>query len=251
MPISDNYDPERPKNLRSLEACTCRICHVSKAKLQEAKRMKKQRGRPLAQPLEDKGIIFKVCGNCFAKMYCGCTHSQELCKSRRKKVENIGSLISSPVSTERLASRISVPGTSLSTLGSRPRKVPAKKTEKRSKTISGEDVSQMQIHLGLSTRRTLALARGVRQATGSRKSIESGVKDFLHEKHHKLDDYFELKQLNYIQLQQGGNKHFGQWTVFCNNLNAFIDFVCQERGLNDDPVLKIGIDGGGGFLKIC
>ena len=49
------------------------------------------------------------------------------------------------------------------------------------------------------------------------------------------------------------SENFEQSTVMCNNVPDFIDVILRERLLEDkDSVLiRIGIDGGGGFLKIC
>ena len=40
--------------------------------------------------------------------------------------------------------------------------------------------------------------------------------------------------------------------VYCNDLKILIDLIKRERGLNDlSTFVRIGIDGGGGFIKVC
>ena len=65
---------------------------------------------------------------------------------------------------------------------------------------------------------------------------------------HKLDEWLELRLLQYYDSNE---QPYEQWTVICNDLPRFIDHVITERGLEDQEVmLKIGVGGGGGFLKI-
>ena len=74
--------------------------------------------------------------------------------------------------------------------------------------------------------------------------IEKGAKQELHEKNHSLDDVFDLRLLEYTETSSMTGKLNREWTVICHNLDSFIDFVIQERGLHSDSVLiKIGIDG--------
>ena len=39
--------------------------------------------------------------------------------------------------------------------------------------------------------------------------------------------------------------------IVCNDVNKLIELVKTSRQVNDQVHLKFGIDGGGGFLKIC
>ena len=50
---------------------------------------------------------------------------------------------------------------------------------------------------------------------------------------------------------EGGNSS-GTPAIYCTNIEGFIELVCRERSLDDaDILIKVGIDGGGGFFKIC
>ena len=39
--------------------------------------------------------------------------------------------------------------------------------------------------------------------------------------------------------------------VYCNDVEGLIFFLKLERALDDDAIIKIGIDGGQGSLKVC
>ena len=49
------------------------------------------------------------------------------------------------------------------------------------------------------------------------------------------------------------SERFEQSTVVCTDLCKFVDLVLQKRSLENSESLlvKVGIDGGGDFLKIC
>ena len=49
------------------------------------------------------------------------------------------------------------------------------------------------------------------------------------------------------------SEHSEQSTVVCTDLSKFFVLILQKRSLGNSKSLfvKIGIDGGGGFLKIC
>ena len=104
LPIVENYDPERKTGLRSLNACSCKICSVAKLNglnvpLASRKNYKK-RGRPTTKTTPEH---VKICANCFTKIYRGCSHSVTQCQnSRRIKVSNLME-ISSPITLQRAA----------------------------------------------------------------------------------------------------------------------------------------------------
>ena len=41
--------------------------------------------------------------------------------------------------------------------------------------------------------------------------------------------------------------------MYCHNFSGLIDHICKQRGFvsGDRYFIKIGIDGGGSFLKVC
>ena len=54
------------------------------------------------------------------------------------------------------------------------------------------------------------------------------------------------------EIKDKPTEHFDKHVVLCNDLDGLIDKVIRCRNLHEDNTLIcIGIDGGGGFLKIC
>ena len=110
------------------------------------------------------------------------------------------------------------------------------------------------IYFSPSTRDTHALAQDLRLISGSRKSIESGLKGKIHDHDHKLDKYFETRKLQFTRdiKETKSKENFYQHTVLCNNIAGLIDEVVDSRQIEQNSMLiRIGIDGGGGFMKIC
>ena len=60
--------------------------------------------------------------------------------------------------------------------------------------------------------------------------------------------------MNYVRVGKNTkvSKHFEQSTVVCTDLCNFFDLILQKRSLGNSKslVIELGIDSGGGFLKI-
>ena len=92
LPTADiNYEPNRPTALRSMSACSCRICEIATLNGLNAKKLTKKRGRSSSSTATPKQIEkYKVCSRCFARIYRGSNHSSISCvNSRRKKLDSI------------------------------------------------------------------------------------------------------------------------------------------------------------------
>ena len=122
-------------------------------------------------------------------------------------------------------------------------------------SFTGEQLFGLQQDLGLSNTQTRVLAQDLRLATGSRKAVEPEFKESLTKHSHCLDEYFEEMKISYVRVDKDTKvrENFEQSTVVCNDLPKFVDLVLRKRSLENSEFLlvKVGIDGGGGFLKIC
>lgn len=253
LPEVDSYDPRRQMTLRS-KACECRICEIAHAELQAAVKLKKKPGRPVVVKDTIKAESFKICSNCFSKIYRGCSHSKQVCSSRRSKVYHLENLIDSDSTTkERLASRTIASSENglLSTLGRSPRYMPQSASSPKNRpTISFSDMSSISQDLNLSARQTYRLGRDLRKAAGYRLVVEPNLKPNLEHLHQRLNDFFELRNPSYTGIGKE-NRSFTQQTVICNNLQLFIHEIVSVREVDlNSSLIKIGIDGGGGFLKV-
>lgn len=116
--------------------------------------------------------------------------------------------------------------------------------------ISSDNMKTIQANFNLSQRQTLGIASNIRKATGNRNIIEKNLKRKLYDRIHSLDDFFEI---NYFDFESGKKNDIvtiRKGAVCCNDISGFIEFVSSKRGSMMFNC-KFGIDGGGGFLKLC
>ena len=69
LPIQiEDYDPKRQPELRSLSYCPCQICNVARMSVNEYRKTKKKRGRPVvtSSKTPNKASSYKICSNYFA-----------------------------------------------------------------------------------------------------------------------------------------------------------------------------------------
>ncbi len=64
---------------------------------------------------------------------------------------------------------------------------------------------------------------------------------------HRLDDIYAVAGAN-LKVK---DEHVNTPVIHCTDIDTLLDIVMKERGGNDNFELKLGIDGGGGFIKIC
>ena len=256
VPKVDDYDPGRVTYARSAASsvCMCRICTIAKMTGLEYSRMTRgKRGRPSKTAQQ---TIVKFCSNCYQKIYQGSNHSVSNCKSRKRKITNASNLVSSPTTRQRLASNVlkEHEGTPLATLGP-PRKTDVTEPLPAGKPFTSKQLFGMQTDLGLSNTRTRVLAQNLRLASGSRKAVEKGFKKSLTEHSHSLDDFSKVVTISYVKKDKETKiiENYEQSTVVCTDIPKFIDQIIEKRSLQDcdSLLIKVGIDGGGGFLKFC
>jgi hypothetical protein len=111
-------------------------------------------------------------------------------------------------------------------------------------------LSKIQLSLDLSINKTLKLASELRKAAGA-KIFESNIKTKLRDTYHSVDEFFQIAEIDYVEeVNREVKSVTTKATVFCNNIQKFISCVMDKRQYKD-AIIKVGIDGGGGFLKIC
>lgn len=184
IPFVDDYDPLRPTDLRSKQSCSCRICNVAKLNMQDAVKLKKKSGRPSDPNSNTRNCKkIKICSQCFAQIYSGCSHNPNSCASKSRVLKNLSNLINSSPTSEHV--RVVKEHSSTISLNDQP--------ASSKYMLSSDNMAVIQNDLNLSTRATLSLAQNIRKTT-SRDAIEPYLKDKLYEKNHRLDDFFEVKE---------------------------------------------------------
>ena len=79
--------------------------------------------------------------------------------------------------------------------------------------------------------------------------MESGAQQKVVELTHALDDYFTTDKA--VFLSSSGEPLEREFARVID-INAFVQFIHDTKGLHfHDTILKPGMDGGGGFMKVC
>lgn len=125
-------------------------------------------------------------------------------------------------------------------------------TKKQKETLfSVKDFQNIRNSFNLSYKVTSGIATAIRVATKNAKIIEPNLKRKLLDNTHTLDHLFDCKSLDFAKVKGIINiLNISQHFVQCVNLQELIKFVSDSRKI-ETRHLKFGIDGGGGFLKIC
>ena len=206
LPINQTYKSGKKSLLRSDGLIYhCIICTVARSFGAEVANSKKKRGRPKSESeTTPKPATIKVCSRCYENIYAGCRHQCSENSYRRKKVYNLEKLIATPIASERLASR-AITGCSddmsISTLSSRKRLVIAKEPPRKT-LFSADDMNIIRKDLNLTFRGTLTLVQDLRMIARS-KVVESSAKAKMHYNNHKLDSFFEHKELRFTREIKG------------------------------------------------
>lgn len=117
--------------------------------------------------------------------------------------------------------------------------------------INHQTIHQIQNNLNLSDRQTLEAAKVIREGTRSRTSIAPNLKKVLTEHGRTLESFFQCKTLSLSQTQNKDVVYVEKAVVYCKDINSFIEFVLAKRKIRNNYLIKIGLDGGGGSMKIC
>ena len=116
--------------------------------------------------------------------------------------------------------------------------------------ISAEAVSKISTNFGLSSNTTLGIAHSLRMATRKRKLFEPNLKEKLRASNHSLDSHFDVTKCHLLNDSNKGQENACEEDfVFCKVVQDLITHVKTSREV-DDVHLKLGVDSGGGFLKI-
>ena len=243
LPIKQ-FTPNRSFHLRSLDEknCPCEICTVAKSGLNASRGLKMKSGRPktAVSSVVTTPKVLSLCSQCLTEIFPGCRHNCSKDRHKRAKIDNLERLAGSPTTAERVATRLGG--------GKGKASLPKKNL------FSAEDIKVMRKNNNLTTRQTIGLTQDMRQLSGSSRTVESYIEKSLTEQNHVLDKYFTHENMLFLEedkTKKTSRKFFEQ-TVIVSDLKGLIDNVLEKRGLErENALIRIGLDGGGGFMKIC
>ena len=115
-------------------------------------------------------------------------------------------------------------------------------------TLTVEDMLTMKSNLNFGVNTTLKVAKELRFGYKNRRAVGSGLKDALVEQNKLVDGMFGVDVFDFC-TKEGMVK---RPVIFCSDALKLLDGVIEKRDLEFERFdFKIGIDGGGGFVKIC
>ena len=239
------------------DKCHCTICQIATGGFNGSGReetgqfsISKVKGENEESPSCD----LKLCHSCLSPIGKGRQHICSKTSFYNNVVElagqhpgNAGDKIASKILKQKIDASHSQDKIYLSQERGRPLPVQVghSKTEHPHVQLSHEDMAIIKMDLPLSSRKTHKLAQHLRVATKRRKLFEPRLKENISSRHHTLDTIFEANELEF-----GDNV---VPVVSCTDLGGLIDVLNEKRNqLYDDTLaFKVGIDGGGGYLKFC
>lgn len=196
-----------------------------------------------------------MCGQCFGVISRGISHP---C-NKIARFHNVNSILDSSsnkskdqVLSTQIKKKVEETGNGpikLSQRNGKPINLSMDAKESKKTIMSVDDVLKIQSNIGLTRNETLEMATMFRQVTQNRKLIEPHLKEKLSGRIHAIDNFFALKLFDFINIKASKVTDAPRYAVYCNNLNGLIQYVLEQRQVTQFH-LKIGIDGGGGSLKI-
>lgn len=96
----------------------------------------------------------------------------------------------------------------------------------------------------------LGLVSMTRTTLRNRNAIEPHLKQKLSDRLHSLDNFFATKSIDFTFVKARNISNIKRDVVYCKNLSGLIKYV-KDKHKEQLVHLKFGIDGGGGFLKLC
>uniref|UniRef100_A0A1I8I211 RING-type domain-containing protein n=1 Tax=Macrostomum lignano TaxID=282301 RepID=A0A1I8I211_9PLAT len=269
-PMYDFRDVQPLPVTRSVgqDGCDCKICSTARCRVHppEANVPKRSVGRPSLTADEattPKPEMVKVCSFCISPIGRGKPHT---C-NRPTRLQNAHALLqeASPEFPERLATTIvrqklitsgsgdTASGITVlaSNAGPSMRLAVNPPPPKPTAVFTADNMRHLQGELGLSSRKTEVVLRNLRSSIGA-SAVQSNIRQTLREMDHELDDLFQAKQLAFIREERGRQTPAEQWAVVCTDVVELLGRMIANRRLMDvaSTVVRIGIDGGGGFLKL-
>ena len=105
----------------------------------------------------------------------------------------------------------------------------------------------MQHNTGLSNSGVKKLVSTLNQVVSSRIVVKNFLSKF-DQLSKKLESHFTKTWIK-VATDKGTNQ-VDKLVIHCKDLKALCQQVLETRNLSDDYIMKLGVDGGGGFLKV-
>ena len=243
--------------------CTCTMCKIGRGSRVPSQRGRNKDGKfksaPKKKDSEKTHVvivndILKLCKHCLSVIGRGKEHN---C-SKTSFYKNVNELVDNgpEKSDEKIASKIlrnkmhdgtkKITELHLTQEKGLPMNITIGPTKEKCKPISKDDVLKIKTDVGLSSRKMNKIAQHFRMATKQRKLFEPQLKKFIADQHHVLDHLYDVQD---IEFDNGVIAP----VVMCTDVIALIEDIKSKRCHESEDAIsfKVGIDGGGGCLKVC
>ena len=248
---------------RTQPDCQCIVCNIGKsnlASLGSQLNSGSKRGRPRIKPPSPQATAMPltICSYCQSEIGKGKAHR---C-TKTARLENVDKVLTPNIKDRLTSSNLrkkmeDKSGTDVSVAtGGTPMNVSiGKDTRSRKKldfSLPVESMMEMQISLNLSDRQVLEAGRIVRKGVKSRFAVGSNLQKSLVDRGKVLQPYFSCQTMPFHErTDQKTTIQVNKPAVICTDVKGLIEFLAERRDSEVNPMVKIGMDGGGGSLKIC
>jgi hypothetical protein len=124
----------------------------------------------------------------------------------------------------------------------------AQQSNNSNSPVPASEFNRFQQTLGLSAHQTKLAAQFLRSWKG-RSSIESGLTSKLYDDDHRLQQFFSCTE---AEFDVSKSERALRPVVYCSDTGSLMEFLLHHRQVESEGLLaKVGIDGGGGFMKVC
>lgn len=233
--------------------CKCYLCELARNTTCDIKKRKNKNSDRMEKS------ISKRCDKCFGEIKAGlshpCTSSSGIITIEKYVQENFISAQKDQLVCKLLktAKDLTIEDNmkfEMKQLKGKPLKVILNPKCNDNSVISVKSMCKIQTEFSLSQNTTLGIAKSLRIATSNRSLIESGLEIALSKNNHRVDEYFGITDIDFINKKKNIETECKQTVAYCTNLANLITYIENYRNY-DDIHLRFGIDGGGGFLKLC
>lgn len=115
------------------------------------------------------------------------------------------------------------------------------------KPITITEVDGLQNQLNLSDNKIHKALKILRQ--NNKDNVEPNIDRQMMKMENPIEKYFAVETIDYVK--EHSTAVMSQ-TVYCTNIPELLDVIIEKRGYDKTKLfIKIGADGGGGFIKIC
>ncbi len=248
--------------------CDCSICKIISSKASWQQISRGQQSRQAMDPehgSSETSSLIAVCSECLSEIGWGKNHrcnNNSLLENLNKKLTPC---TCEKLSAMRICEKVQETGAqklSLKSTKGHPLQVitgpPVKRqlafhqsTPASTLTVSHSALSRGYTELNLNMRKMLGLAKIVREECGPQ-AVAPNFCQKLFAQGHTLESFFNVEELTFSRQNEvkGESEAIQHPVVYCNDINELVQFICEKWDVSTRS-LKLGIDRGGGFIKVA